>query len=149
MPAFAPYPVGRVDTAFWRGRRVFLTGHTGFKGSWLALWLQSMGAEVHGYALAPPTSPNLFDTARVADGMHHALGDIRDFESLRAALQCCRPDVVLHLAAQSLVRLSYAQPMETYNINVMGTVHLLEAVRQAGSVRAVVNVTTDKCYENR
>jgi CDP-glucose 4,6-dehydratase len=149
LPAFAPYPVGRVDTAFWRGRRVFLTGHTGFKGSWLALWLQSMGAEVHGYALAPPTSPNLFDTARVADGMHHALGDIRDFESLRAALQCCRPDVVLHLAAQSLVRLSYAQPMETYNINVMGTVHLLEAVRQAGSVRAVVNVTTDKCYENR
>jgi CDP-glucose 4,6-dehydratase len=138
-----------VSPAFWQGRRVFLTGHTGFKGGWLALWLQSMGAVVHGYALAPPTTPSLFEAARVAEGMHHTLGDIRDFEHLRAALTRCQPEVVLHLAAQPLVRLSYAQPVETYATNVMGTIHLLEAVRQTASVRAVVNVTTDKCYENR
>ncbi|MFO0125191.1 MAG: CDP-glucose 4,6-dehydratase [Betaproteobacteria bacterium] len=144
-----PQRTGQVDPVFWHGRRVFLTGHTGFKGGWLALWLQSMGAEVHGYALAPPTTPSLFETARVAEGMHHTLGDIRDFEHLRGALNRCQPDVVLHLAAQPLVRLSYAQPVDTYATNVMGTIHLLEAVRQTASVRAVVNVTTDKCYENR
>jgi len=141
--------LGEVSPTFWHGRRVFLTGHTGFKGGWLALWLQSMGAQVHGYALAPPTTPSLFEAARVAEGMHHTLGDIRDFEHLRAALTRCQPEVVLHLAAQPLVRLSYAQPVETYATNVMGTIHLLEAVRQTASVRAVVNVTTDKCYENR
>ena len=115
----------------------------------MALWLQSLGAEVHGYALAPPTSPSLFEAAGVADGMHHVQGDVRDFEALRSALVGCQPEVVLHMAAQPLVRLSYVEPVETYAINVMGTVHLLDAVRQAGSVRAVVNVTTDKCYENR
>jgi CDP-glucose 4,6-dehydratase len=141
--------IGQVDPEFWRGRRVFLTGHTGFKGSWMAIWLQSLGAEVHGYALAPRTTPSLFEAARVADGMSHAVGDIRDFDALRSALVGCQPEVVLHMAAQPLVRLSYAEPVETYATNVMGTVHLLEAVRLAGSVRAVVNVTTDKCYENR
>jgi CDP-glucose 4,6-dehydratase len=137
------------DPVFWAGRRVFLTGHTGFKGSWLALWLQSLGAEVHGYALAPPTAPALHAEARVADGMTGTLGDVRDFDAVRRALAAQRPDIVLHLAAQPLVRLSYAEPVATYATNVMGTVHVLEAARATGSVRAIVNVTTDKCYENR
>jgi CDP-glucose 4,6-dehydratase len=138
-----------VDTAFWRGRRVFLTGHTGFKGSWLSLWLQGLGAELQGYALAPPTTPDLFTEARVGDGMASTIADIRDLASLQSALQAFQPEVVIHMAAQPLVRLSYADPVGTYATNVMGTVHLLEAVRQTASVRAVVNVTTDKCYENR
>lgn len=138
-----------VSSNFWRGRRVFLTGHTGFKGSWLSLWLQTMGAEVHGYALAPSTQLNLFDLARVADGMTSTIGDVRDLAGLTVALQTARPEIVLHLAAQALVRASYADPVGTYATNVMGTVHLLEAVRQTSGVRAVVNVTTDKCYENR
>lgn len=134
---------------FWNGKRVLITGHTGFKGSWLALWLQSLGAEVSGLALAPPTSPSLFEQAGVADGMTSVLGDIRDFDNVRAALQRLQPQIVLHLAAQPLVRLSYREPVATFATNVMGTVHVLEAARAAGSVRAVVNVTTDKCYENR
>lgn len=139
-----------VDAAFWRGRRVLVTGHTGFKGSWLSLWLQAMGAEVHGLALDPPTEPALYDIAGVAAGMAGDIRcDIRDEAGLRAAVANCRPEIVLHLAAQPLVRLSYAEPVATFATNVMGTVHLLEAVRQAGGVRAVVNVTTDKCYENR
>ncbi|HEX7639383.1 MAG TPA: CDP-glucose 4,6-dehydratase [Burkholderiaceae bacterium] len=140
---------GNVDAAFWRGKRVFLTGHTGFKGGWLSLWLQRLGAEVQGYALAPEGRHNLFTEARVAQGMASAFGDIRDLAGLQGALGAFRPDVVIHMAAQPLVRLSYAQPVETYATNVMGTVHLLEAVRATPGVRAVVNVTTDKCYENR
>lgn len=136
-------------TAFWKGKRVFLTGHTGFKGSWLALWLQSQGAEVTGYALAPATTPSLFDLARVGDGMASTFGDIRNLPDLTAALQKARPEIVLHLAAQALVRASYADPVTTYGTNVMGTVHLLEAVRATPGVRAVVVVTSDKCYENR
>jgi len=135
--------------SFWRGRRVFMTGHTGFKGSWLSLWLQSLGAELRGYSLPAPTIPALFHEARVAQGMDSLEGDIRDASALRDALVGFRPDVVIHIAAQSLVRLSYAEPVETYATNVMGTVHLLEAVRACDTVRAVVNVTTDKCYENR
>lgn len=135
--------------AFWKGRRVLLTGHTGFKGGWLALWLQSMGAHVRGIALAPPTSPSLFEVANVGEGMDHHVADIRDFEAIRPLVADFRPDIVFHLAAQPLVRLSYQQPVETYATNVMGTVHVLEAARQAGSVRAIVNITTDKCYENR
>lgn len=139
-----------VNPNFWRNKRVFLTGHTGFKGGWLSLWLQSMGAEVHGYALNPPTETNLFSEAKIADGMvSHCVADIRNAERLREAMQAAHPDIVFHLAAQPLVRYSYAQPVETYAVNVMGTVNLLEAVRTTPSVKAVVNVTTDKCYENR
>jgi CDP-glucose 4,6-dehydratase len=139
-----------INQNFWRGKRVLLTGHTGFKGGWLSLWLQSLGAEVHGLALAPPTSPNLFTVARVAEGMTgHTIGDIRDYDTVRAAMQSSQPEVVIHMAAQPLVRLSYNEPVATYATNVMGTVHVLEAARHAGSVRAIVNVTTDKCYENK
>jgi len=134
---------------FWRGKRVLLTGHTGFKGSWLSLWLQSMGATLRGVALTPPTEPALFDVARVADGMEHRIADIRDFAAVKAQMDEFRPEIVIHMAAQPLVRLSYHQPIETYATNVMGTVHVLEAARHAGSVKAIVNITTDKCYENR
>jgi CDP-glucose 4,6-dehydratase len=132
----------------WSGRRVFVTGHTGFKGSWLALWLQALGAEVLGYSLAPPTEPNMFEIAAVGQGMRTILGDVRDPEKLTSAMSGFRPDTVFHLAAQSLVRPSYDDPVGTYATNVMGTVHLLEAIRSAGSVRAAVIVTSDKCYEN-
>jgi CDP-glucose 4,6-dehydratase len=139
-----------VNPNFWHGKRVFLTGHTGFKGGWLSLWLQSMGAEVHGYALNPPTETNLFAVADVSKGMASSeIADILDASKLLIAMQAARPEIVFHLAAQPLVRYSYAQPAETYAVNVMGTVHLLEAVRATPSVKAVVNVTTDKCYENR
>ncbi len=137
------------DPAFWAGKRVFLTGHTGFKGAWLSLWLTELGAEVTGYALAPPTDPSLFETARVRDLVIHVPGDVRDRVALGAAVNRARPEIVIHMAAQSLVRLSYAQPAETYDINVMGTVNLLEAVRRTTGVHAVVCVTSDKCYENR
>lgn len=138
-----------VTPAFWQGKRVFLTGHTGFKGGWLSLWLQQLGAQVTGYALPAPTQPSLFETARVAEGMTSVIGDIRDATKLAAAMREAAPDIVIHMAAQPLVRRSYVDPVETYSTNVMGTVHLLEAVRQTASVRAVVNVTTDKCYENK
>jgi CDP-glucose 4,6-dehydratase len=138
-----------VNPAFWKGKRVLLTGHTGFKGSWLSLWLQSMGAQVVGYALAPPTNPSLFEVAEVGKEMTSIIGDIRDLERLRAAFAEHRPEIVFHMAAQSLVRYSYIEPVETYSTNVMGTVNLLEAVRGMDSVKAVVNVTSDKCYENR
>jgi CDP-glucose 4,6-dehydratase len=134
---------------FWRGRRVFLTGHTGFKGGWLALWLRELGAEVAGYALAPRTDPNLFHVARVAEGIASTIGDINDLPRLRAALREHQPEVVFHLAAQSLVRASYQDPVGTYATNVLGTASLLEAVRETPSARAVVVVTSDKCYENR
>ncbi|TWO72530.1 CDP-glucose 4,6-dehydratase [Caenimonas sedimenti] len=138
-----------MDAGFWRGRRVFLTGHTGFKGSWLSLWLQQLGAEVLGFALEPPTTPNLFQEAKVAEGMQSVVGDVRDAQKVLAVLRAFRPEVVIHMAAQPLVRLSYEQPALTYETNVMGTVNLLEAVRASSGVRAVVNVTTDKCYENK
>lgn len=138
-----------IDPKFWYGKRVFLTGHTGFKGSWLSLWLQSMGVELYGYALNPPTNPALFDEAQVAQGMTSVIGDVRDYDCLFNALKHSRAEIVIHMAAQPLVRLSYDQPVETYATNVMGTVHLLEAIRQLGGVRSVVNVTTDKCYENK
>lgn len=141
--------MGAIDPKFWFGKRVFLTGHTGFKGSWLSLWLQSMGAELYGYALNPPTNPALFEEANVAQGMSSTIGDIRDYASLLAALKQSQAEIVIHMAAQPLVRLSYDQPVETYATNVMGTVNLLEAIRKVDGVRAVVNVTTDKCYENQ
>lgn len=133
----------------WRGRRVLVTGHTGFKGSWLSLWLHALGAEVTGFALPPPTEPSLFAAARIDALIEHHEGDIRDLAAVRAAVEASRPAVIFHLAAQPLVRLSYQEPVETYATNVMGTVHLLEAARRAPDVRAIVCVTSDKCYENR
>jgi len=138
-----------VNPAFWQGKRVFLTGHTGFKGSWLSLWLQSMGADVHGLALLPPTTPALFDEARVGSGMHSKIGDIRDYATVLDAMQVCKPNIIIHMAAQPLVRYSYQAPVETYATNVMGTVHVFEAARQVGTAKAIVSVTTDKCYENK
>jgi CDP-glucose 4,6-dehydratase len=138
-----------VDRSFWRGRRVFLTGHTGFKGSWLSLWLNALGADVTGYSLDPPTQPSLYVQARVAEKIRSVRGDIRDFAHLKSVMAECRPEIVLHLAAQSVVRASYEDPIETYSSNVMGTVHVLEAVRQLKQPCAIVNVTSDKCYENR
>jgi len=138
-----------MNPAFWKGKTVFVTGHTGFKGSWLSLWLQSLGARVTGYALEPPTQPNLFELAGVARSMESIMGDVRDLAALKTALLRAKPELVLHMAAQSLVRESYADPVGTYATNVMGTVNLLEAVREVKSVRTVVIVTSDKCYENR
>jgi CDP-glucose 4,6-dehydratase len=138
-----------MNREFWRGKRVFLTGHTGFKGGWLALWLVDMGAEVHGYALAPPTEPNFFCVCGLQASLKtSAIAEIRDAEKLTQTMQAARPEIVFHLAAQPLVRYSYTAPVETYAVNVMGTVNLLEAVRATPGVRVVVNVTTDKCYEN-
>jgi CDP-glucose 4,6-dehydratase len=133
---------------FWRGRRVFITGHTGFKGSWLCLWLSRLGAEVTGYALDPPTRPSLFKLCSIHTLVHSIRADVRDAAALKRCLRRARPEVVIHMAAQPLVRESYAHPLETFAVNVMGTVHLLEAARSAPSVRAVVNVTTDKVYED-
>ena len=138
-----------MSASFWRGRKVFITGHTGFKGGWLCLWLQSLGAEITGFSLEPPTSPSLFEVARVGQGMSSIIGDIRDGEVLSRAMNEARPEVVIHMAAQPLVRYSYDHPVETYSTNVMGTVHLLEAVRAVGTVRSVEVVTSDKCYENK
>ena len=138
-----------VAPSFWLGKTVLLTGHTGFKGSWLALWLQSMGVKVVGLALPPPSSPSLFVTANVAEGMTSIEGDIRDYAAVLAVFKQYQPEIVIHMAAQALVRYSYAHPIETYATNVMGTVHLLEAAREVGGVRAIVNITSDKCYENR
>ena len=142
-------PENRRTDQFWNGKRVFLTGHTGFKGSWLALWLQHLGADLTGYALNPPTDPSLFQKADVAACMHSVIGDLRDRPRLTTSMQSAEPEVVFHLAAQPLVRHSYADPVGTYETNVLGTIHLLEAVRQTPSVRAVVVITTDKCYENK
>ena len=139
----------QITPAFWKGKRVLLTGHTGFKGSWMSLWLQSMGALVRGIALAPPTAPALFDVARVAEGMEHEIADIRDLAAVLPLVRDFAPEIVIHMAAQPLVRLSYKEPVETFATNVMGTVNVLEAARAAGGVRVIVNVTTDKCYENR
>jgi len=136
-------------TDFWRGKHVFLTGNTGFKGSWLSLWLEQLGAEVTGFALPPPTDPSLFVLAGLDKSMAWIEGDVRDPAAVLAAVKKAQPEIVLHLAAQPLVRESYLDPIGTYATNVMGTVHLLDAVRHTPSVRAVVNVTTDKCYENQ
>ena len=137
------------DMEFWKGKKIFLTGHSGFKGAWLSLWLHSLGAEVTGYALAPPTEPSLFELARVGELVHSVIADVRDGDRLKSEMAKASPDIVIHMAAQPLVRDSYKIPVETYAINVMGTIHLLEAVRSCPGVKAVVNVTTDKCYENR
>jgi len=134
---------------FYNGKRVLIAGHTGFKGSWLTLWLTMMGANVLGYALEPNTDPSLFNVLNLQKDIDHVIGDVRDFEKLREVITEFKPEIVFHLAAQPLVRFSYREPRLTYETNVMGTVNLLEAVRQTKSVRAVVNVTSDKCYENK
>lgn len=135
--------------SFWSGKRVFLTGHTGFKGGWLALWLTKQGAIVTGYALDPSTAPSLHALIAASAAADSVIADIRDLERLREAMRASNPEVVFHLAAQPLVRRSYVNPVETYSTNVMGTVNLLEAVRSCDAVRSVVIVTSDKCYENR
>lgn len=137
-----------MNPAFWRDRHVLVTGHTGFKGSWLSLWLHQLGARVTGFALEPPTQPSLFEAACVGSGVVSKIGDIRDLETLRAVLLTSGAEIVFHLAAQPLVRQSYVDPVQTYTTNVMGTVNLLESVRAAHGVRAVVVVTSDKCYDN-
>lgn len=142
-------PTCAVDPNFWKGRRVFLSGHTGFKGSWLALWLQSLGAHVTGFSLGAPTTPSLFELARVAEGMESVQGDVRDFEAVSQTLREARPEVVIHMAAQPLVRRSFSEPRQTYETNVMGTINILESVRLSDGIRVVVNITSDKCYENR
>ncbi|GMQ76434.1 MAG: CDP-glucose 4,6-dehydratase [Gammaproteobacteria bacterium] len=138
-----------LSPSFWKDRRVLITGHTGFKGGWLSIWLQRLDATVAGYALPASTEPNLFDAARVAKTMTSVTGDVRDLEQLSGFVSEYRPEVIFHMAAQSLVRRSYADPVETYGSNVMGTVHVLEAARRCRDVRVVMNVTSDKCYENR
>ncbi len=138
-----------MNTAFWKDKKVLITGHTGFKGSWLALWLQSMGAQTIGYSLESPTIPSLFEICKVADKMTSLNGDVRDIKKMSDVVTEYKPEIVFHLAAQSLVRRSYREPIETYETNVMGTVNLFEVCRSAPSVRVIINITSDKCYENK
>jgi CDP-glucose 4,6-dehydratase len=140
----------RVDQTFWNGKRVFLTGHTGFKGSWLSVWLASMGAQVTGYSLAPNTSPSIFEILDVESQINTSvIGNINNLDTLNKAMRASAPEIVIHMAAQPLVRYSYANPLETYTTNVLGTAHVLEVVRQISDIRATLIVTTDKCYENK
>jgi len=138
-----------VEESFWKGKKVFLTGHTGFKGSWLSLWLSSLGASVKGYSLESPTTPSLFDEARVAEKIDSEIGDIRNLDQLQKSMSEFNPDILIHMAAQPLVRLSYDIPIETYEVNVLGTAKVLEAARNCSNIKSIVSVTTDKCYENK
>jgi len=138
-----------VNSEFWKNKKVLVSGHTGFKGSWLSLWLQDMGAQVIGVSLEPPTNPSLYQQARVAEGMDSLRADIRDLDKIKNIFNQYKPEVIFHLAAQSLVRYSYREPVETYQTNVMGTLNVLEAIRSIDSVRAAIMITTDKCYENQ
>ncbi len=138
-----------IDKAFWKNKRVYLTGHTGFKGSWLSLWLTSLDAIVKGYALKPPTTPNLFEEAKVTQKIDSEIGDIRNQQQLQKSIVDFNPDILIHMAAQPLVRYSYIEPIETYEVNVMGTAKVLEVARKCPDLRCIVNITTDKCYENK
>ncbi len=139
-----------IDTSFWQGRKVFLTGHTGFKGSWMSLWLKQLGAEVTGYSLSAPTNPSIFHDADVEQSLkRHIQGDINDLNLLTESMQLSQPEIVIHMAAQSLVRDSYIDPVNTYKTNVIGTVNLFESIRKTSSVKVILNITTDKCYENK
>lgn len=138
-----------MDPAFWKGKRVLLTGHTGFKGAWLSLWLKKLGANLIGYSLPPPTNPNLFELANISDGITSIEGNINDFENLKSIFKKHKPEIVLHMAAQALVRYSYEHPLETYMTNVIGTANVLECVRKENNVKALLIVTSDKCYENK
>lgn len=137
-----------MNRSFWKGKKIFLTGHTGFKGSWLSLWLSQLGAEVYGYSLGPCTQPSLFKIANVDKFINSTIGDIRDLTSLKRSLDACSPDIIIHMAAQPLVRKSYADPIETFSTNVMGTANILEAARSCKNLAVLLNVTTDKVYEN-
>ena len=138
-----------MNTNFWKNRKVLITGHTGFKGSWLSLWLQHLGAEVVGVSLDPPTVPSLYKQAKIESGMVSLYEDIRNGKAVKKIFKKHRPEIVFHLAAQSLVRYSYRNPVETYETNVMGTLHVLEGIRSIETVRSAVMITTDKCYENK
>jgi CDP-glucose 4,6-dehydratase len=140
---------GNVSPSFWNGKRVFVTGHTGFKGSWLSLWLQQMGAIVKGYSLEPVTTPNLFTQAKVSQNMESEIGNITDLNHINQSMVSFNPDVLIHMAAQPLVRLSYQEPVLTYATNVMGTVNVLESAKNCPNLKAIISVTTDKCYENK
>jgi CDP-glucose 4,6-dehydratase len=137
-----------ISQDFWQGKRVFLTGHTGFKGSWLTLWLVSLGAKVKGYALSPPTMPSLFNEAKIDSIIDSQIGDIRNQDALHNSMTIFNPDILIHMAAQPLVRHSYDAPIETYEVNVIGTAKVLEVARSCSNLKAIVNITTDKCYEN-
>ena len=137
-----------IDKDFWQDKRVFLTGHTGFKGSWLSLWLFSLGAKVRGYSLNPPTTPSLFNEAKIDLLIDSCIGDIRDQDTLHESMVSFNPDILIHMAAQPLVRYSYNEPIETYEVNVVGTAKVLEVARSCSNLKAIVNITTDKCYEN-
>jgi CDP-glucose 4,6-dehydratase len=137
-----------IDNKFWLGKRVFLTGHTGFKGSWMSLWLSSLGAEVKGYSLDAPTSPSLFNEAKIKSKINSQIGDIRDLKTLRESMASFNPNILIHMAAQPLVRYSYNEPIETYETNIIGTAKVLEASRSCSNLRVIVNITTDKCYKN-
>jgi CDP-glucose 4,6-dehydratase len=139
----------KVNRSFWENKKVFLTGHTGFKGSWLSLWLQEMGADVMGYGLEPPTTPSLFNVSKVGENMNSIIGDIKNFTFLKEKMISFNPDILIHMAAQSLVRLSYSDPLNTYETNVIGTANVLESARYCNNLKAVISVTTDKCYENQ
>jgi CDP-glucose 4,6-dehydratase len=138
-----------INKDFWKNKRVLITGHTGFKGSWLCLMLKKLDCDVYGYALDPPTQPSLFTEGGIQEIVTSCTADIRDYEKLSGFVRFCKPEIIIHMAAQPLVRESYKNPVETYQVNVIGTVNLLEAVRNSHGIKAVVNVTTDKCYENR
>ena len=138
-----------IDKEFWNGRRVFLTGHTGFKGSWICLWLSSLGAVVKGYSLCPSTTPSLFEEARIDRLIASEIGDIRNLSTIKKSMLDFNPDILIHMAAQSLVRYSYRAPIETFEINVLGTANVLEAARSCTNLKSIINITTDKCYENR
>lgn len=142
-------PSNNVSQSFWNSKKVLITGHTGFKGGWLTLWLKSMGANICGLSLAPKTKPSLFDNVVTSDGIRHEIIDMRNFEDVDNVFKSFKPELVFHMAAQPIVRASYKQPIETYSTNVMGTVHVLEACRRVKSVQSIINVTTDKCYENK
>jgi CDP-glucose 4,6-dehydratase len=141
--------LGNVEQTFWINKRVFLTGNTGFKGSWLSIWLQSMGAIVKGYSLSAPTNPSLFEVAKISKHIETDFGDIRDLKELKKSMQSFSPDILIHMAAQPLVKFSYENPIDTYSTNVMGTANVLEAARYCSNLKSIVSVTTDKCYENK
>lgn len=139
----------KINAKFWKDKKILLTGHTGFKGSWMSIWLKSLGVDLIGYSLLPPTKPSLFEIANVKEGMISIEGNVLDFENFKKTIEKYKPEIIIHMAAQSLVHYSYLNPQSTYATNVMGTVNLLEAVRQTGKVKVVLNITSDKCYENK